>query len=216
MKPNTNVVQTNPSQEGIIDLMVRQIKTHKKALLITGAAVLLVVCGFYAYQYQVNKKYQEQWSKLFLAELDFVSSGNGSLSAMENYAKQYAATPAGAYANFVLGNAYYQAQKYSEAQSAFEQTVKYGAKEIADIASISLIATQIAAQKYEEALSGAETFIAQNPTYYSMGQVHQYKALAQELSGKKQDAKATYQQIKESYPDTYYSVFAEMRLNELS
>lgn len=215
MKPNTDINKP-VSQEGIIDLMVRQTKTHKNVLLIGGAVVLLAVCGLYAYKYQANKKYQEQWSKLFLSELDFVSSSNGSLSSMENYAKQYAQTPAGAYANFILGNAYYQAGKYAEAQAAFGQTAQYGAKDLADMARISIIATQVASQKYDDALAGADAFMAQNPSYYSLGQVHQYKALAQELSGKKQDAKATYQKIKESYPNTYYSVFAEMRLAELS
>lgn len=206
-------IQQEP--QGIIDIAVKKIKANKNVIITIIAVLLVAVCVFSVYKQQQNKKYQEEWGNMFLAELSLVTEKDNSVAALEDFASKYKNTPAGAYAAMTMGNAYYQMDDFPKAETYFKQALSEGNKDIAALAETSLIAVQISQKMYDAAIAQAEAFAAKNPTHFALAQVNQYKALAQELSGKKDEAKAEYKKITQEYPNTYYAAFAELRLKQL-
>jgi Uncharacterized protein conserved in bacteria len=204
-----------PEQRGIIDKAVVMFSANKKVFAVLVIAVLAAAIGFAAYSHNQQKAYQDQWAGLFKAELNFVSDQN-SLAPLENFVEANPATDAAIYARLTLGNAYYQTQDYVKAQEYFKQVASGKNKELAALAEVSSVATDVAQKDYAGAIKAADAFIAKNPTHFAMGEVLQYKALAQELSGDAKSAKESYTKISMQYPQTYYSAFADMRLKELN
>lgn len=176
---------------------------------------MVISAGSAAYTQHKEAKYQAQWSKLFAAELAFVSGEEKSLSPLEDFVTANNGTQAAQYAKFTLGNAYYQMQDYTKAQDYFKQVSAGDNKEMAALADVSIIAAQVAQKEYEQAIKSADDFAAKNPTHFALGQVLQYKALAQDLSGDATAAKESYTKLKMQYPNTYYSAFADLRLKEI-
>jgi tetratricopeptide (TPR) repeat protein len=207
-------MENKKHEHGIIDALVHKIKEHRKPVLCIVAAVLVITAAGGIYNQIKEKAYQDEWGNLFLAELNFVNSKEGSLTPLESFALKYENTPAGAYAANLLGNAYYQTKNYSKAELYFKQAVKEGNKELSALAEVSLVAIYVAQNMFEPAIAQANAFLAKNPAHFAVGQVKHYKALALELSGKKEEAKAEYTQIGQDYPNSYYAAFAALRLEE--
>jgi predicted negative regulator of RcsB-dependent stress response len=207
-------MENKNNEHGILDIAALKLKRHKKPVLWCAAAILLISLAFSLYTHLKHKAYQKQWGDLFLAELSFVDSADNSLAAMEAFALKYDNAPAGAYAALTLGNAYYQKKDYTKAEVYFKQALKEGNKELAPLAEISLTAVYIAQNMFDKALSQADAFTAKNPAHFALGQVAQYKAIALEAAGKTQEAQAAYKKISEDYPNSYYALFANLKLAE--
>lgn len=200
---------------GILDVMTAKITKNKKSVLIISVIIIALAAAATVFTHFKNEKYQREWGNLFLAELSFVESADSSLSALEGFTAANENTPAGAYAAFTLGNAHYQAKDFVKAERYFKQAMEKGNKELASLSQVSLIAALISQNLYDGAIEQANVFAAKYPTHFAMAQVNQYKALAQELAGKKEEAKEGYKKLTEEFPNTYYSAFAELRLEAL-
>ncbi len=212
---NTTQTVLQPQQHGIIDKAIISFNTNKKVVLIIAAAVLVAAAGYTAYNHSKKQAYQDQWSKLFGAELSFVSSKEQSLTPLENFVSANPKTGATVYAKLTLGNAYYQMQDYAKAKDYFNQVSASDNKELAALADVSAIACDLASKDYAATITLSDAFAAKYPTHFALAQVLQYKALAQELAGNAKEAKENYTKITMQYPNTYYSAFADLRLKDL-
>lgn len=212
---NTTQTVLQPQQHGIIDKAIILFNANKKTVLITIAVILAAAAGYTAHQHSVKQAYQDQWAKLFNAELSFVSSKEQSLIPLENFVSANPKIQAAVYAKLTLGNAYYQMQDYKKAKDYFNKVAAGANKELAALAEVSAVASDLSAKDYPAAITAADAFAAKNPTHFALSQVLQYKALAQELAGNAKDAKESYTKISMQYPNTYYSAFADLRLKDL-
>ncbi|MDR0953501.1 MAG: tetratricopeptide repeat protein [Elusimicrobiota bacterium] len=204
-----------PSQHGIIDLAVKAAIKNRKQILITLIVILVATAAICLFNYHKNKTYQAQWAGLFKAELALMNSSEQPMAPLQDFAAKYKDTEAGAYGAFILGNAYYQMKDYAKAEEYFKQVMSSQNKEFATLGEISLAAALLAQNNYPQTSAQVDSFAAKYPTHFALGQMLQYKALAQELGGKKDLAKETYQKIMQDYPNTYYFIFAQARLKEL-
>ena len=212
---NTTQTVLQPQQHGIIDKAIIFFNANKKAVVITTAVVLVAAAGYAAYNQSKKQAYQDQWAKLFGAELSFVSAKEQSLAPLEEFVSANPKTQAAAYAKLTLGNAYYQMQDYAKAKDYFNKVAAGENKELAALAEVSVIASNLAAKDYAATVTAADAFAAKYPTHFALAQVFQYKALAQELAGNVKEAKESYTKVSMQYPNTYYSAFADLRLKDI-
>jgi predicted negative regulator of RcsB-dependent stress response len=212
---NNNQSVNNVNPHGILDIAAQKIKKHKYIIICFFAAMFIITGGFAFREYLQNRKHQQQWGDLFLAELNFTDSGDNSLKDIEDFVSKNGRTSAGAYGAFMLGNAYYQLKDYTKAEIYFKQAITNGNSDMAALAEVSLIAAQVAGAQHGAAVAQADAFLAKNPAHFAAGQVKQHRALTLDLSGKKPEAKAAYEQLLQEYPGTYYAAFAQLRLDSL-
>ena len=210
----TNKTQNQETQQnGITDNLAKWIKENKT--VVTAVVITAIVIGgiFAIIDNLRNKAYQNQWSNLFMAEMAVANGGDEvSYAPLEEFANKYKTKPAGVYANFVLGTALAQQGDYLKAEVFYTQALKYANEEFGAMITNAFIANTLEAGDFERAVSLADEFIAKNPTHFSIPQITLYKALALELSGKIDEAKAIYKSIEEDYPQTYYSAIATAKL----
>lgn len=216
MKNNTN--QKKMNEKGVLDVLESKVKLYKKQIALTAGVVVLAAAAAGLISHLKNQAYQKQWGDLFLAELPIATAQEGEtpdFSQLEVYAASNETSQAGAYAALTLGNAYYQEKNYEKAEIYFKQAIKNGNKDLQAVAETSLIAVYIAQENYAKAVEQADAFIAKNPNHFAMAQVKTHKALATELSGKPQEAKALYAEIIEQYPSSYSSALAELQSSKI-
>jgi len=207
--------QPEVQQNGILDNMASGLKKNRNILLGALALIIAAVAVYGIYENIQNKRYQKLWGDFFVANLSFVADENHPLTEIENFIAKNQNTEAAAYAEFTLGNANYQIKDYAKAAQHFRQVIAGPNKNMAALGEVSLIASLVAANAYSDAIAQADNFAAKHPAHYALGQVKHYKALAQELSGQKAAAKETYNQLIADYPNSYYALFAKMRLDAL-
>lgn len=210
--------QQKINEKGIIDVLEQKIKLYKKQILITLGIIILAIAAGALTAYIKNQAYQKQWGDLFLAELPLAlqtEDENADFSELEIYAAANEEKPAGAYAALTLGNAYYQNKNYEKAELYFKQALKNGNKELQPLAESSLIAAYIAQNMYDKAIEQAAAFEAKYPNHFILAQVKTHKALATELSGKPQEAKAMYLEIAEQYPSSYSASLAKLQADKI-
>ena len=210
--------QQKINEKGIIDVLEQKIKLYKKQILITLGIIILAIAAGALTAYIKNQAYQKQWGDLFLAELPFAlqtEDENADFSELEIYAAANEEKPAGAYAALTLGNAYYQNKNYEKAELYFKQALKNGNKELQPLAESSLIAAYIAQNMYDKAIEQAAAFEAKYPNHFILAQVKTHRALATELSGKPQEAKAMYLEIAEQYPSSYSASLAKLQADKI-
>ncbi len=208
-------MQIKKAEEIHTNAITNFVKANRKGILGVIIAIVVAAAAYAGYGAYQNKKHQKQWGDMFLAELNFLTDKENSTAALEQYAQQNKNNEAGAYAALMLGNANYQIGDYPKAEMYFKQAVASKFKDISAMAEVSLITALIAQNLNEQAIAQADSFIAKNPNHFALAQVSHSKALAQELSGKKEDAKASYNKLAQDYPNTYYAAFAQLRLQEL-
>lgn len=210
--------QQKINEKGIIDVLEQKIKLYKKQILITLGIIILAIAAGALTAYIKNQAYQKQWGDLFLAELPLAlqtEDENADFSELEIYAAANEEKPAGAYAALTLGNAYYQNKNYEKAELYFKQALKNGNKELQPLAESSLIAAYIAQNMYDKAIEQAAAFEAKYPNHFILAQVKTHRALATELSGKPQQAKAMYLEIAEQYPSSYSASLAKLQADKI-
>ncbi len=210
--------QQKINEKGIIDVLEQKIKLYKKQILITLGIIILAIAAGALTAYIKNQAYQKQWGDLFLAELPLAlqtEDENADFSELEIYAAANEEKPAGAYAALTLGNAYYQNKNYEKAELYFKQALKNGNKELQPLAESSLIAAYIAQNMYDKAIEQAAAFEAKYPNHFILAQVKTHRALATELSGKPQEAKAMYLEIAEQYPSSYSASLAKLQADKI-
>lgn len=210
----TNKTQNQqPEQNGITDKLAKWLTENKKVVI--GVVVTAVVLGgiFAVIDHLRDKSYQNQWSKLFIAEMAVANGGDENAYApLEDFANKYKKKPAGVYANFILGTALTQQGEYLKAEIFYKQALDYANEEFSAMIMNTMIANTLELGDYERAINLADEFISKNPTDFSVPQVKLYKALGLELAGKLDAAKEVYKSIEEDYPQTYYAAIAIAKL----
>ena len=210
----TNKEQTQEIQEnGIIDNLGKWLKENKKTVV--AVAITAVVLGgiFAIIDNLRDKAYQDQWSKLFMAEMAVANGGDASSYApLEDFAAKYKTKPAGVYASFVLATALTQQGEFLKAEVFYKQALEYANEEFAAMITNSLIANTLELGDFDKAVTLADEFITKNPTHFSVPQIKLYKALGLELAGKAEEAKEVYKSLEEDYPQTYYAALATAKL----
>ena len=210
----TNKKQTQePEQNGVIDNLAKWLKENKKTVAIVAVTAVIIGGIFAVIDSLREKSYQDQWSKIFIAEMAVANGGDqSSYAPLEEFANKYKKKPAGVYASFVLGTALAQQGEFLKAELFYKQALDYADKDFAAMIANALIANTLELGDFERAVNLADEFIAKNPTHFSVPQIKIYKALAMELSGNIDGAKEMYKSIEADYPQTYYAAIAAAKL----
>ena len=203
------------SDQGIIDKMMKMLFKNKNAVIGLAIVLVLLAAAYGIYTERQAAAYQQQWGDSFMAELSTSQDGDNPLANMEAFANRNKNYSSGQHASLMIGNFHYQGKNYPQAEIFFRQAMAGGNRNLAALAEMSLVATLIAQNLYDAAIAQSDAFLAKYPAHFATAQMMQNKALAQELSGRKEAAKTLYQRIQEDFPNTYYSAFAQLRLAEM-
>ncbi|MCR5503989.1 MAG: tetratricopeptide repeat protein [Elusimicrobiaceae bacterium] len=202
-----------PEQNGGTDNLAKWIVENKKVVIGVFITALIVGGIFAAIDHIRKQSYENQWSKIFIAEMAVANGGDETAYApLEDFANKNKKKPAGVYANFVLATALMQQGEYLKAEVFYKQALEYANPEFAAMIMNTMIANSLQLGDYERTVQLADEFIANNPTDFSVPQITLYKAFALELSGKLDEAKKVYQSIMENYPQTYDAAIATAKL----
>ena len=208
-----NTQNQTPQENGVADNLAKWFVTNKKTIIAVIITVIIIGGIFAIIDNLRDRDYQNQWSKLFMAEISVANGGDeASYAPLEEFAAKYKKKPAGVYANFVLGTALAQQGEYLKAEIFYKQALEYANEEFAAMITNALIANVLEQGDYERAVTLADDFISKNPTHFSVPQLQLYKALGLELSGKSEEAKEVYKSLGEDYPQTYYAAIAAAKL----
>lgn len=207
----TNKTQT--TEQNDTGTLAQWLTKNKKTVMAVIVTAVILGAVFAVVDHLRDKSYQNQWSKLFIAEMAVANGGDSnSYAPLEDFANKYKKKPAGVYANFVLGTALMQQGNFLKAEVFYKQALKYANPEFAAMITNTLIANTLEIGDFVRAAALADEFIAKNPTHFSIPQVKIYKAIALELAGKIDEAKTVYKSVEEDYPQTYYAVVAASKL----
>ncbi|MDX1627586.1 MAG: tetratricopeptide repeat protein [Fulvivirga sp.] len=180
---------------------------EKNKVLVFGViiGVVLIVGGFFGYNYYKNQQEQIAQSEMFQAiyyfeadSLDKALQGDGSNPGFITIAKEYNITDAGNLANYYAGLAYLKQGKYKPAIlyledfSADDLLVQARAYSLIGDAHMELAQYDQAAEYYQKA-AGYKPNEYFTPTYLMKA------ALAYEKANKPEQAKEAYQKIIEEY-----------------
>ena len=211
---------TNTNQESlslIISKTIDACKAHKKPLLLTLIAVILLAGGTAWYASHREKTLQNSWAMLYDAQLTLLSQGQqAGFAALENLNAAYPNTDAAYYGKLMQADLLFTDENYAQSVDVYQSLLTAKNPHIRAIAAVSLGNAQQAVRAYAASIATLQNFIKENPASFALPQAYFSLALSQELSGDKNAALETYQRLLEDYTQTYFGVFAKDKINELS
>ncbi|MDD4005432.1 MAG: tetratricopeptide repeat protein [Elusimicrobiaceae bacterium] len=180
-----------------------------------GAAIVAIL--FTAY---LNNRAQEKrefaWEELFKAEQTAYRAPEQGIKMLDEVGKTFPGTPAADYAALDKGDVLFKTGNYDEAVKSFKAAEAVGNPKTAPFAVNGQAVSLAAQKKYDEAIAAAQRLVATYPDSYLIPQAHLFTAQMQELSGKKEAARKTYEKLTTHFTDTAWAAKAKSRLGALS
>jgi TolA-binding protein len=202
------IENTGPTK---FDLALGWIAKNRETFI--GSLVILVaaaVFGVYFFMHYRGLR-DTAWKNLFIAQ----QTGYGGNVAkaqqdLDAITASFGSTSAAPYATLTKGDILFAQGKFPEAAAEFSKLANN--KELGPFASYSLGKSKEAETDLAGAILQYSDFLTRYPEHYVAPEVHASLARAQELSGAKDTAKATYEKIVLLYPDTTWAMQAKARL----
>ena len=219
----TNIVQESGSDEALVkarDFWTR----NSKIILGIGAALVLLVGGFYVYKHFIQGPKETKASEaMFKAEdyfrMDSVRlalNGDGAYLGFLKIADNYSGTEAGNLANFYAGSCYLKMDDNANAVKHLEK-FKSDAKQIQQRAYLLLGDAYADQNKTKEALD----FYKKSAHHFEKDQTASADALfraaflAQRVIKDNEEAIALYKELKEKFPRTQQAFDADNYLAQM-
>lgn len=188
------------------------IKNNRETFI--GSAVILlaaVVFGVYFYMHYRDLR-ETAWKNLFVAQQTGFGGNHAQAMDMLNAIETtYGNTTAAPYALLTKGDILYSQGKYKEAAAEYAKLSNASA----DLAPLALYNAG-KCKEAERDLAGAQAayadILSRFPEHFIVPEAHYSQARAQELSGAKDLAKASYEKIVLLYPETSWASQAKAKL----
>lgn len=184
------------------------INKNKKLLIGIGAAVALIIAGYFGYTYYNEQQNLEGQTEMFQAiyyfeqdSLNLALQGDGNNLGFSDIADQFSGTDAGNLANYYAGVAYLKKGKYELATlylqdfSSDDLLIQAKAYSLIGDAFMELEDYSNAADYYDRAAS-------HKPNEYFTPQYLLKEALAYEKMEDIDEARSTYDEVIEEYPES--------------
>ncbi len=211
---------TNNNQESLslfISTFIDACKAHKKPLLITLVAIVVLAGGIAGYVSHRENILQNSWAKFYDAQLALLSQGqDAGFAAFDQLNAVYPDTDAAYYGKLMQADLLFTEENFAQATDIYKALLNAKNPQVRAIAAVSLGGAQQAVQDYKGSISTLQNFITANPTSFALPQAYFTLALSQELSGDKAAALDTYKKLLEDYTQTYFGVFAKDKISQLS
>ena len=194
--------------------LIKWIKRNKKpffSTLISVIVVALVIVFVYVRIQLVNTAASD---KLNMAT-QIISSGNleQGLPLIDDVINTYNNTPAAYRAIIIKASNLIFQKKYDEAESLLKTYIETAKPDtVKPIGYPLLIATYDNNGNLEQALSVSKDFLSKYPDNYLVPSVMENMARLYTLAGKTEEAKQTYQDIVDKFPETVYANRASEKL----
>ncbi len=197
---------------GIIDFCKKNKRGVLTAVVILVLAAVIGAC----YSSHVKKVTQGSWAAYYMAQVSLLGGNEQEgFFMIDELSKKYPTTPAAQYAQLLKADILYNGEDYAQAAEVYKPLVTSDNPTVATVAALSLAACQQALKDYDEAVSGMQQFIQNNPTSFALPQAYLTMALSQELAGNKTEAINAYKQLADAYAQTYFGSMAKDKLAEL-
>jgi TolA-binding protein len=190
-------------------------ETYRNLIFGAIAALVLVVAGYFGYQYMQSEKNIEGQDKLFNAvykfeqdSLQLALNGKGTTPGLLAVADDYSGTKAGNLAHFYAGTAFLKEGKYDQ---AIEQLKEFSSSDLlVQARAYALIGDAYSEKKsYAEAADYYEKAAEYKPNKFFTPGYLMKLAIAQENAKANDKAIEAYQQILDKYPETAEAVTAK-------
>ena len=194
--------------------LIKWIKRNKKpffSTLISVIVVALVIVFIYVRIQLINTAASD---KLNMAT-QIISSGNleQGLPLIDDVINTYNNTPAAYRAIIIKASNLIFQKKYDEAESLLKTYIEKAKPDtVKPIGYPLLIATYDNNGNLEQALSVSKDFLSKYPDNYLVPSVMENLARLYTLTGKTDEAKQTYQNIVDKFPETVYANRASEKL----
>lgn len=124
---HNDVLESSEALAEKLEVAENWIERHPKVVFGVVGALVLVVGGYFGYQYWIDKQDVEAQKEMFQAvyyfegdSLDLALNGDGNNLGLLDIIDEYGATPAGNLANFYAGASYLKQGKYELARLYLE------------------------------------------------------------------------------------------------
>ncbi|MGK7390885.1 MAG: tetratricopeptide repeat protein [Candidatus Cyclobacteriaceae bacterium M2_1C_046] len=184
------------------------INKNKKLLIGIGAVVALLIAGYFGYRFYNQQQNEEAQTQMFQAvyyfeqdSLNLALQGDGMNPGFIDIADQYSGTEAGNLANYYAGAAYLKQGKYELATLYLQD---YDANDLlVQARAYSLIGdAYMEMGEFENAAEYYDKAVNYKPNKFFTPQYLLKEALAHEKREAIEEAKTTYDQIIEEYPNS--------------
>ncbi len=176
--------------------------------LVIALAVVLFAVYFFVHYRDLR---ETAWKNLFIAQqIGYAGNMDQAQKQLDAIETTYGTTSAGTYATLTQGDILFAQGKFKEAGAAYTRAL--ASKDLGPFASYNLGKCKEADGDFAGAQAQYADFLSKNPDQFMAPEVHASLARTQELSGKADLAKATYEKIVLLYPDTFWAAAAKARL----
>jgi tetratricopeptide (TPR) repeat protein len=175
--------------------------------------VLLLLGGFFGYQHWANEK--AAWIELRRAQYAGAQGQyDVAITQLETINTQFPQTPAWGYGVLLEGDILYRQGLYQRASQSYQRIIDRHAPEaLVPFAMTDLGLSQEAARDFAKAIETDRRFLDSFKDHFLAPQTHAALARCLEALGRKEEAKAAYQQMGTLYPDDVYWIqWAQSRL----
>lgn len=184
------------------------VEKHSKLMIGAAVALVLIVGGYFGFQYYKDGQNQEAQQEMFQAvyyfeadSLDKALNGDANNLGFLDIINEYGITEAGNLANFYAGAIYLKQGKYDVARKHLES---FSSKDLlVQARAYSLIGdTYMEEQKYEDAAKFYNKAASYKPNKFFSPAYMMKEALAYEKANQKDKAVEIYDQVISKYWDS--------------
>lgn len=180
-----------------------------------GILVVLMIfgAGYFLHLHSVSVAEEASWA---LYQATYLDDFSGKIAALEKVSADYAETPAGEFASFLLADTLYEDAKYEEAVEAFREFVEKNPKHILAPSAMEAIGfSQESQGQWKEAIETYSELIRDRTESPAAARVNYRIGLCYERNGQKEEAAEAYQVAIELMPNSLWAEYATERLSSL-
>ncbi|MBT7283430.1 MAG: tetratricopeptide repeat protein [Elusimicrobiaceae bacterium] len=209
--------------DGIIGQVITFVKTNLKITVASIIGLILVISLFNLIGNSQQKQTEKSWKKLFQAKQQYFMQEDGSnkqaYKKIEKLCKKYPRSEACLYGN--IFKASMLIHNDADAKGSIEvlnevlQNNKLDNEKTKPLLILMLTAAYQTDGNSEKSLELATNFVEKYPTHYGLPQAILLKAQSHLAVQQMEEAIASYQVIKENYPNSYWEIIATFEMDQL-
>ena len=167
--------------------------------LVTLAVAVLLAVGFSMFQRNREAQAARAAQQLLVQNTTL----DAQIESLEKTIADFSSTPAGTAAKLKLAKAYYDARRYTDALTKYDEFIKEnGSFPFADVARVGRGYALCGLNRLDEAIDAFRTFRAKNPGHYLTQQTLLGEAACLTIQGKKDAAKAMLEDLRAASRET--------------
>ncbi|MCX5783335.1 MAG: tetratricopeptide repeat protein [Elusimicrobia bacterium] len=192
------------------------LKNNRQYAMGTLVAIIAAAIASYYISVKIAAKDDAAWEKFYFAQKAVYSANlEQGIKELDELAAAFSSSKAAGYGLLLKGDILFSQGKAKEAAEIYKPLAAKNKPLISELAYSGLCASLEAQNNFSEVISSAEEFLRKYPGHFLAAQIESFRARAQDLLGKTDEAKISYERIYTMFPNTYWGQSAKLKLDSM-